>query len=83
MTEEEIFSVIRAQIVDVLPEAADIEITLDHSMRDLGANSIDRMDVVIAAQDELGIKVPNAELTRAHDLRSLVAVFLAHASAHA
>ncbi|MEU1852672.1 phosphopantetheine-binding protein [Streptomyces sp. NPDC019990] len=83
MTEEEIFAVLRAQIVDVLPETADIEITLDHSMRDLGANSIDRMDVVIAAQDELGIKVPNAELTRASDLRSLIAVFRAHASAHA
>jgi polyketide biosynthesis acyl carrier protein len=52
-------------------------------MRDLGANSIDRMDVVIAAQDELGIKVPNTELTRANDLRSLVAVFREHASAHA
>ncbi|MER7204465.1 phosphopantetheine-binding protein [Streptomyces sp. CB01635] len=83
MTDEAIFAVIRAQIVDVLPEVADIEITLDHSMRDLGANSIDRMDVVIAAQDELGIKVPNAELTKANDLRSLVAVFREHASAHA
>jgi polyketide biosynthesis acyl carrier protein len=83
MTEEEIFAVIRAQIVDVLPETAGINITLDHSMRDLGANSIDRMDVVIAAQDELGITVPGAALTRAEDLRSLVAVFRSHLSTHA
>ncbi|MEU0372026.1 phosphopantetheine-binding protein [Streptomyces sp. NPDC006283] len=83
MTEDEIFAVIRAQIVDVLPETADIEITLDHSMRELGANSIDRMDVVIAAQDELGITVPGAALTQADDLRSLVAVFRAHHSTHA
>ncbi|MET8896984.1 phosphopantetheine-binding protein [Streptomyces albogriseolus] len=83
MTDEEIFAVLRAQIVDVLPEAADVEITLDHSMRDLGANSIDRMDVVIAAQEELGVKVPNGELTGAGDLRSLVAVFRESLSARA
>ncbi|MFE7839395.1 acyl carrier protein [Streptomyces sp. NPDC057474] len=83
MTDEDIFAVIRAQLLDVLPEAADVEITLDHSMRELGANSIDRMDIVIAAQDELGIKVPNADLTRANDLRSLVAVFREHANAPA
>lgn len=83
MTEEEIFAVLRAQIIDVLPEAADVEITLDHSMRDLGANSIDRMDVVIAVQEELGTKVPNSELTGAGNLRSLVAVFREHLSARA
>ncbi|MEU3838479.1 phosphopantetheine-binding protein [Streptomyces sp. NPDC028635] len=83
MTEEEIFAVLRAQIIDVLPEAADVEITLDHSMRDLGANSIDRMDVVIAAQEELGITVPNAALTGANDLRSLVSVFREHLGARA
>ncbi|RII13440.1 Polyketide biosynthesis acyl-carrier-protein AcpK [Streptomyces sp. YIM 130001] len=83
MNEAEIFALIRAQLIEIVPEAADVEITLDHSMRDLGANSIDRMDVVITVQDELGIKVPNAELTRANDLRSLVELFSAHASAHA
>ncbi|GAA3494187.1 phosphopantetheine-binding protein [Streptomyces albogriseolus] len=83
VTDEEIFAVLRAQIVDVLPEAADVEITPDHSMRDLGANSIDRMDVVIAAQEELGVKVPNSELTGAGDLRSLVGVFRRSLSARA
>ncbi|WP_368857878.1 phosphopantetheine-binding protein [Streptomyces sp. DH12] len=52
-------------------------------MRDLGANSIDRMDVVIAAQEELGVKVPNSELTGAGDLRSLVGVFRRSLSARA
>ncbi len=83
VTDEEIFAVLRAQIVDVLPVAADVEITPDHSMRDLGANSIDRMDVVIAAQEELGVKVPNSELTGAGDLRSLVGVFRRSLSARA
>ncbi|GAA3078916.1 hypothetical protein GCM10020000_75670 [Streptomyces olivoverticillatus] len=59
----------------MLPELTESQITLDRSMRELGANSIDRMDVVIAAQEDLGIKVPANALTQATDLKSLVAVF--------
>lgn len=75
MTKDEIFAVIRRHLIEVVPELADSQINPEHSMRDLGANSIDRMDVVIAAQDELGIKVPASDLARADDLRSLSEIF--------
>lgn len=75
MTQDEIFAVILRNVVEVLPELADREVTPKDSMRELGANSIDRMDVVIAAQDELGIKVPASAFADAPDLGSLAAVF--------
>ncbi|MFD0270284.1 phosphopantetheine-binding protein [Streptomyces sp. NPDC127106] len=78
MSPDEIFAVVRRNLIDVLPELTESQITLDHSMRELGANSIDRMDVVIATQDDLGVRVPAEQLTRANDLRSLVAVLSEH-----
>jgi polyketide biosynthesis acyl carrier protein len=75
MSHDEIFAVIRRNLIEVVPELTESEITPEHSMRDLGANSIDRMDVVIAAQDDLGIKVSASDLARAGDLKSLVAIF--------
>lgn len=78
MTDEEIFSVVRRNLVEMMPELADADIRPEHSMRELGANSIDRMDVVIASQEDLGIRVPNDELTTATDIASLVTVLGRH-----
>ncbi|MFD7914704.1 phosphopantetheine-binding protein [Streptomyces sp. NPDC059752] len=78
MTPDEIFAVVRRNLIEVVPDLTESQITLDHSMRELGANSIDRMDVVITTQDDLGVRVPAEQLTRANDLRSLVAVLSEH-----
>ncbi|GGU32355.1 phosphopantetheine-binding protein [Lentzea flava] len=78
MTEQEIFAVVRRHLVDVLPDLDESRIQLDRSMKDLGANSIDRMDVVIGVQDELGVTVPASAMKDVHDLRSLVVALQAH-----
>ncbi|MEU0880584.1 phosphopantetheine-binding protein [Lentzea sp. NPDC005914] len=78
MTEQEIFAVLRRHLLDVLPDLDEGRIRLDRSMKDLGANSIDRMDVVIGVQDELGVTVPAAAMKDVHDLRSLVVALQAH-----
>ncbi|MBB1242380.1 phosphopantetheine-binding protein [Streptomyces durbertensis] len=74
MTPDEIFAVVRRNLLEVLPDLEEAQVSLEHSMRELGANSIDRMDVVMAVQDDLGVRVPASALTQANDLRSLVAV---------
>lgn len=78
MTEQEIFAVLRRHLLDVLPDLDEGRIQLDRSMKDLGANSIDRMDVVIGVQDELGVNVPAAAMKDVHDLRSLVTALKAY-----
>ncbi|GAA3755623.1 phosphopantetheine-binding protein [Salinactinospora qingdaonensis] len=78
MTDDEIFETVRRHIGDVLPLVETDAIRIDQSMRELGANSIDRMDVVIGVQDELGIAIPSDHLAGVHDIRSLVDVLREH-----
>jgi polyketide biosynthesis acyl carrier protein len=73
---EEIFLVIRANLLEVLPVLDAAEVTMDSRMSDLGANSIDRMDVVVSVTQELGVEVAPQRLSLAHDIRSLVDVLL-------
>lgn len=78
MTENEIFDLLRQHVVAVLPEVDPRQLRPDQSLRDLGANSIDRMDIVIGVQDELGITVPSTALAGVHNLASLVAALKAY-----
>ncbi|WP_415949121.1 phosphopantetheine-binding protein [Streptomyces sp. KLOTTS4A1] len=75
MTESEIFAALTRNLVDVLPDLLGVHITADLTMRELGANSIDRMDVLIGTQEELGVTIPVSEFGAAQELGSLVAVF--------
>ncbi len=77
-TPEEIFDVVRRHIVQVLSDVDPGQITIDGALRDLGANSIDRMDIVIGVQDELGITVPSKAMADVTDLATLVAVLQEH-----
>ncbi len=72
MTKDEVFAVVLRQVHDVLPDVGEAEIRPERSMRELGANSIDRMDVVAASMDELGIQVPVSEFAGVDNLSGLV-----------
>jgi polyketide biosynthesis acyl carrier protein len=75
---DDVFSVVCAQLKEVLPDVTADEIRPETSMADLGANSIDRMDVVVSSQDELGIRVPAAEFSDVRNLQGLVDVLHMH-----
>ncbi len=77
MTRADIFDVVKQQILDVLPDLDPDRIHEDQSMRDLGANSIDRADVIVQTMEHLGVKFPIAELTGVQDLRGLVDLLVA------
>jgi polyketide biosynthesis acyl carrier protein len=83
MTGDEVFDVVRRNILEVLPELRPELITEDATMRELGANSLDRTDVVIGSQDDLGITVPATALAGATDIGGLVSILRAHVHEHA
>ena len=58
MTKEKIFEVIKHNLLGILPDLDPASIEPLQSMRDLGANSIDRADVVIQSMEELNLKFP-------------------------
>jgi polyketide biosynthesis acyl carrier protein len=73
-TWDEVFSVVREQAVKALPGIGADEVTPDVSLSDIGANSLDRMDIVVASQDTLGITVPAAAFADVGNVRQLVDV---------
>ncbi len=78
MTWDDVFGVVSSQLAVVLPEVDAGQAHPDTSLAALGANSLDRMDIVMASQDVLGIEVPPAAFAEVGNLRQLVDLLHAH-----
>nr|ASA76637.1 acyl carrier protein [Pyxidicoccus sp. MCy9557] len=74
MSRDEIFRVLTDNILKVLPDVKADMVRPDRQLKELGANSIDRMDIVMGTIEDLRIKVPVTELGTAKDIGSLLAV---------
>lgn len=72
MNYNEVFQIVKTNIVEVLPFLAGKEIPIEKSLKDLGANSIDRAEVVTLSIEALGIKVPMVEFANINNIRGLV-----------
>ena len=46
MTQDEIFEIIKNNTLEVIPELEADSITIEESLKNLGANSIDRMEIL-------------------------------------
>ncbi len=78
---EKIFAVIKANTLRILSEVPPDDITIDGNLTDLGANSIDRVEIVIYSLQELNLKIPAPELHGLKNLRGVVDLFYRHAAA--
>jgi polyketide biosynthesis acyl carrier protein len=74
LNEREVFAVVRESVLQVLPELAGEQVSMDGTLADLGCNSIDRADVVVMSMERLRIAVPVGEFRSVNDIRSLVGV---------
>lgn len=74
-TRQAIFEVVKAKIREIVDGTADLEIGEDLSMRDLGADSLEIVEVVSRSMKELKIKVPRTELSGARNLKELLDLF--------
>lgn len=72
MTRDEIFEVVKRCTLEVLPHLPADAVTVEGSLTDLGANSMDRVEVVMMSLEALKLRVPPAELQGVRDLRGLV-----------
>lgn len=62
MAKEEIFDKLKELVVDQLGVEED-EVTMEASMQDdLGADSLDLVDLVMSAEEEFGVKVADEDL---------------------
>jgi len=73
MTKDEVFTVLKKYILEQLEdEVEESEITIDKSMVDFGANSLDIVEIVSNTMRELKIKIPRDELAKIDTMEGLV-----------
>ncbi len=78
MTRDEIMKVVVDNLKDNLEDIEDAEIDPAKSMKELGANSLDIVEVVSCSMRELKIKVPRSELADIANVNELVDLFAQH-----
>ncbi|MCX2725788.1 acyl carrier protein [Roseibium salinum] len=62
MDANKIAEIIIAEIRETVPELAGQTITEADSMADLGVDSIERSEVILAVMEQLGLKIPMVQL---------------------
>ena len=72
VTREHVLSVVRNHLIDTLEDVEESAIDSAKSMKDLGANSLDIVEVVSLSMRELKVKVPRSELGKLQTIDALV-----------
>ena len=80
MQTEAIFDVLKQQIYDIFPEWETQGISRADSLKALGANSIDRAEILMMTMSALKLKIPMVTFGKAKNLGELVDTIAANAS---
>ena len=78
MIKEHVFEVVKNVISEILPGVKSELISNEKSLKELGANSIDRMEVVTMSMEELGLKIPLMSFAEVSNIEGLVEVLSAN-----
>jgi thioesterase domain-containing protein/acyl carrier protein len=78
---DSVLEVVRRHTLAVLDGLAPEAVTLDTSLRELGANSIDRVEIATLAMEELDADIPRGRLAGVANLASLVDLLAEYAAA--
>lgn len=76
MKREHIMSVVLKHLADSVDGLAVEDIDPSRSMKDLGANSLDMVEVVSSSMRELRVKIPRLELSKLTNVDGLVDLLL-------
>ena len=77
MNKEDIFQIVTRHTCDVIPELAGHDFNQDDRLKDLGANSVDRAEIVMMTMESMNLQIPRVELFGARNLGELVDVLYA------
>ena len=72
MTQDDVFTVVKKNIREVLDHLNGQEIPLEASLKDLGANSLDRADITVQCMEDLQLKIPLVEFGGINNIEGLV-----------
>ena len=75
LSKEQIFSIIKDDIIKVLPNLTKEDIKIEKSLSDLGANSVDRVEIILFSMENMKLKFSLIELANVKNLSDLVDFF--------
>lgn len=75
-----ITEVVLGLVREILPDAPPELVVPERSMSELGATSIDRVEVATLAMESLGLRIPNRELASVSSIGDLIDVLHRHAT---
>jgi len=83
MTEKEmeVFELVKSKVIEVLEDVDPALVTPDRQLVDLGANSLDRVEVAMLSMEELDLKVPPSSLVNVANLGELARLLASHLAA--
>jgi polyketide biosynthesis acyl carrier protein len=79
-TRADVAGAVREAIGQILPTLPPGEVTGDRHLRDLGADSVDRVEIILGAQDRLGLAEPLSAFADLPDIDALVDLLWERAS---
>ena len=80
VTKEEILKIVKRHLMDNVEDLEESAIDPTKSMKELGANSLDIVEVVSCSMRDLKVKVPRAELAQLTNMSGLVDLLYQYAS---
>jgi acyl carrier protein len=80
MTRDEIMVVVKKHLCEAVEGLTPEAIDPAKSMKDLGANSLDIVEIVSSSMREIKVKIPRSELAKLTNLDGLVDLLYATAS---
>lgn len=78
MTREQIFAIVKKNTLEVLPDVQPDDVRIEGQLKDLGANSIDRVEIVTMSMEDLDLQIPLVELGNVSNISGLVDILHAH-----
>lgn len=76
---EDVFEIVKKHLTEIVEEVDPAAVSRKASMKDLGASSLDIVEVVSCSMRELRVRIPRAELSKLTNIGGLVD--LLHATA--
>lgn len=75
MKQDDIFTILCQHLSEVIPELNQRPITPSDSLKALGANSLDRAEIIMLTMAQLKVKIPLVDFARAENIQGIVEVF--------
>jgi polyketide biosynthesis acyl carrier protein len=74
MSKEAIFDIIVNHTREVLPALQEHRFQTNDSLRELGANSVDRADIIMMTLESLSLNIPLIDMARAQNIGELARI---------